>query len=539
MASRSAVSQRQAAEGLGIPRSTLQSWLVTRDSVKAHEKVVEFFESPEGVAVLHQIVLAVHFVVGLLCPGGIRLVCTFLELSGLAAFVAMSFGAQRRVAVDMEKATVAFGQAEAKRLGEGMTPKEVTLCQDETFHPQPCLVAIEPVSNYILLESYAPDRKADTWSQYLCESLGELSVRIVQSTSDEGRGILHHVREDLGAHHSPDLFHVQSDCHKATSVPLAAQRKREEQALQKASDELRRCGNEAKPEGPVGSGGPHVGDQRRLEEAMRKESEARQSLETARTREQQAKEAIRAISTNYHPYDLETGAAKAAKDVEASLVQSFREIEEVAEQAGLSAACRKRIEKAQRVVEAMVATIAFYWLVVTAKVATLSLPQEAERALYSMMIPGIYLGLVAKKARDCEQKKKLSEASTQLLDAAWNPSGPLACLDANQVVLVKQVARECAEVFQRSSSCVEGRNGQLSLHHHGLHRLSGRKLSALTCVHNYYIKRRDKTTAAERLFGARPKDLFSHLLANVDLPGRPARKRSPATRETNALAVAA
>jgi len=29
---------------------------------------------------------------------------------------------------------------------------EVTVCEDETYHPEICLVALEPVSNFILLE---------------------------------------------------------------------------------------------------------------------------------------------------------------------------------------------------------------------------------------------------------------------------------------------------------------------------------------------------------------------------------------------------
>jgi len=38
---------------------------------------------------------------------------------------------------------------------------------------------------------------------------------------------------------------------------------------------------------------------------------------------------------------------------------------------------------------------------------------------------------------------------------------------------------------------VQGRNGQLALHHQGRHRLSDRRLAALTAVHNYPIRRAD------------------------------------------------
>jgi len=85
-------------------------------------------------------------------------------------------------------------------------------------------------------------------------------------------------------------------------------------------------------------------------------------------------------------------------------------------------------------------------------------------------------------------------------------------------------AKEQAELFQRSSSCVEGRNGMLSLLHHRCHRLSTNRLKALTVVHNYYIRRIDGTTAAERFFEQQHANLFESLVENVRIPGKPWRK---------------
>jgi hypothetical protein len=36
-------------------------------------------------------------------------------------------------------------------------------------------------------------------------------------------------------------------------------------------------------------------------------------------------------------------------------------------------------------------------------------------------------------------------------------------------------------------------------------------------VHNYYVKRSDGATAAERFFGAKPRELFEYLLDRLDL----------------------
>lgn len=77
---------------------------------------------------------------------------------------------------------------------------------------------------------------------------------------------------------------------------------------------------------------------------------------------------------------------------------------------------------------------------------------------------------------------------------------------------------ECANLLQRSSSCVEGRDGQLSLRHHGLHRLSNRKLAALTAVHNYFIKRRDGTFPAERFFETKQGICLSFYYAILTCP---------------------
>ena len=44
-----------------------------------------------------------------------------------------------------------------------MPAKDITLTQDETFTGGLCLVGMEPVSNYILLEQAAQARDHDTW----------------------------------------------------------------------------------------------------------------------------------------------------------------------------------------------------------------------------------------------------------------------------------------------------------------------------------------------------------------------------------------
>ena len=88
------LSQRETAEAIGIPRSTLQYWLARKQGIDAEPELVAFFESEVGIAFLHRLVVAAHFVITLLGPSGVRVVCQFLELSGLDQFVASSYGSQ-------------------------------------------------------------------------------------------------------------------------------------------------------------------------------------------------------------------------------------------------------------------------------------------------------------------------------------------------------------------------------------------------------------------------------------------------------------
>ncbi|MCD6499706.1 MAG: hypothetical protein J7M25_15550 [Deltaproteobacteria bacterium] len=67
-----------------------------------------------------------------------------------------------------EQAVVEFSEEGKRRLAEQMPHRSITICQDETFHPEPCLVAIEQVSNDILEEQYSTKRDVEAWTMACC-----------------------------------------------------------------------------------------------------------------------------------------------------------------------------------------------------------------------------------------------------------------------------------------------------------------------------------------------------------------------------------
>lgn len=521
-------SQRQVAAQLGVARSTLQDWcLPAAVGGEVPAALQAFVQTPDGVRWLQRQVVVAQFVITLLAGAGVRVVCQFLELSGLSAFVGASYGTQQQINAALESAVVAFAEEQRRALAEGMPPRQVTVCEDETFHPEVCLVGLEPVSNFILLEQYAKDRTAATWTQALTAALEGLAVEVIQGTSDEGKGLVSHVQSALGAHHSPDLFHVQHEVVKATSLPLARQVKQAEAAVAHARGQWQaaREAQAAFERQPQPARGRPPAFEARTQATLVALAQAERDQQQALQHQTDARECVRELSALYHPYDLQTGRAQPVERVAQRIGDAWARVHQLAETADLPSRARERIEKAKRVTTQLLATIAFFFATLHAKVEALNLPPALETALCEQLIPAIYLDRVADRCTHAEQRRSLRASSAQLLEPLRQPEQAFQALATDERQRLEQVAAECADLFQRSSSCVEGRNGQLSLHHHGHHRLSDRKLAALTAVHNFFIRRPDGTTAAERFFGRPPAPLFAQLLERLPLPPSPARRR--------------
>lgn len=521
-------SQRQYAMENGVPRTTLQHWLSRKNNLECSPVVAAFFESPDGLAWLHRMVTAAHLEFGENSPASIHNISRFFELCGVGPFIATSYSTHYRISQRMDEAIIEFGASEQKTLAETMPAKTIALCEDETFHPETCLVAIEPRANYIILEKYVENREGKTWDSVVESALEGLPVKVNQVVSDEARGLINHTTKGLKAHHSPDCFHVSHDIVKGTSGPLNGSIKKAEKRLETVAKETQQQiqlkeqydGQTKRPRGRR----PHF--EERIEAAVLVEKQASDDLEAAKRNREIVKEANREIGRCYHPYHLEKGEKQDSQKVADILQSCFERINTAI--VGLPDRCKKRVDKAHRVVKDMVANIAFFFLVINGYIEDMGL-SDCERTLMNdYLIPGFYLQRVARTEKDVDRKGAISARSKELLSILTAHDGPLAGYSEDEIDALKRAAEDCAHIFQRSSSCVEGRNAQLSLRHHGIHRLSERHLKALTIVHNYHIRNRDGTTPAERFFEAKHTVLFEWLLDNMDYPARPRRRLAKA-----------
>jgi len=259
----------------------------------------------------------------------------------------------------------------------------------------------------------------------------------------------------------------------------------------------------------------------RLQQVAQDVEAARHEHQRLAGQREQVTQSMRAIGHAYHFVDLERGVRRNGKLIASDIQEHITTIRTIAHQEQLSETCLDRIAKAERVVPKMQATIEFVSGYVQQQVRQLDLGQPESYVMHAHLIPSYSLERVA-STRTVTEGESLREMAARLRTPLFAPGGTFSALSEVEQERLKQEAAKLADVFQRSSSNVEGRNGYLSLRNHQLRGLDHpRKRACLTAVHNFFLMRADGTTAAERFFGQKPRSMFAAIFASVEIPPAP------------------
>jgi hypothetical protein len=503
-------SAREAADILEVPNSTMQSWRRQQKVQQHAPELREFLTTPVGAAFLQRNVIAVMKLMK--CgPGGIRGMQEYLHNAGLDFFVAASEGALQNFWVRCESHIIEFGEQEEKKLAAKMSHRKITVGLDEMFRARrPCLVAIEVVSNYILVEKFTEDRKAETWKKEIDERTQGLKVTVSQVVSDLC-GAIRSCAKTLGAKHIPELFHNQYEISKATSAPLASQAKANERALYEAEEKVKEMSR--RPRRLIKE--IQARQEQELAEAIYNRDKLKVGSEIKIKRCEDVKASIKEMGKIHHPINFKTGILQTALGMKHRFDEQFKIIRKNVRDAKLGESSQDRIDKAQRAFEAIVDYMKYFFIMYAAFVADLQLTFEQETFFNNVIFPLSYLKMIWRrlpKTGKIELVPLLNNLEIKIRGSPWEEK-------FKNALMMK--GKELAENFQRSSSCVEGRNGALSLNHHRFHRLNEKSLKVLTIVHNFDVQRSDGTTAAERFFEMKHESLFESLVTNVAIPSRP------------------
>jgi len=219
--------------------------------------------------------------------------------------------------------------------------------------------------------------------------------------------------------------------------------------------------------------------------------------------------------------DLERGVRRNGPRIAADIPEPLEQIRPVAPHEGLSHSCVERIETAERVVPKRPATLAFVSREVGQQVKQLDCTPPVSFAMHAKLIPSYDLDRVA-ETRTVSDGEPLRELAERLRAPLFEPGGVVSVLSPEAQHPLHDEAKRLATVFQRSRSKVEGRNGSVSLRSHQLRGLDlPRKRECFPAMHHFFLARPDGTTAAERLFGQKPRSMFAAILASVELAPAP------------------
>jgi hypothetical protein len=520
-------TQQEVAAEYGVSRDAVQGW-VSRSNGLQHcidPKVAIFYESPEGLVHLRRLLASACLVFHSTGGCGLPLLQKFLELSKLNVFVGSSIGELHRMSAQMDQKLIEFGKLEKDRLAKDMSLKEMTAAIDENFMLQNMtLILMDPDSGFILTEQQEDKRDAATWMKVSQAATSGLNVKIVQVTGDEASGIIKFTIELLGAQKVSDLFHVQQDITKGLTSVLARKVQQTEAALKAASEQktvqLEKLRAIAQNTGAtLDAPTPQiakVGKRLLLED--RDEQKCQQKLVEVQQDYREAQNARRAITASYHPYDPSTGDKRSPEKLKLELEAAHATLEQISKRTDSTDGQKKKLGKAKASIESMVQTLTFFFLYLQQIMRGLNLDEQLGKE-FELLVSVEYVKMALKRCPDKNQRAVIGETLSSLVSRQRD--GPWKNLDPPTQAIWGKKARQCAAMFQRSSSCVEGRNGVLSLKHHSLHKLNTNKLQALTVLHNFFSSRRDGTTAAERFFDQKPRDVFEWLLDIIDLPVRP------------------
>ena len=85
-----------------------------------------------------------------------------------------------------------------------------------------------------------------------------------------------------------------------------------------------------------------------------------------------------------------------------------------------------------------------------------------EKLLWEHWIPGLYLQAAAQKHPDPQKQSQITQLAQRRLAYLQRQDSPWLAYSPEQQRALQNLATDGANLFQRSFSCVEGRNAQLS-----------------------------------------------------------------------------
>lgn len=494
---------RELAKEVNTSKSSAQRQLkgIQRRNVNAESF---FWEHKEGYEWIRLHFFATLLIFGVEQGIGADTLSRYFIMLRLDTHIGVSPSSIRTRLTQLQDLIIRF-QEEVEKSHKGAF-KDVIGAADETFFGNLLiLVFMDLSSGYLILEDIADDRSFDTWLKMVEPRLEQLGVKVQLMVSDRAKALIKLALSGLECEHNADIFHGLHDISKLMGSTLGRRKGTTKRHLDKCESSLEKAEKRGASKTIVESKVEQVVQARTQDRA------ATQDLDNYRG-------AIRKMSKTVHPFNLEDNKPQDSANVEKELREQAKDIEALARKRGINDNTGV-MKKFKNQIKELVPSIDFWWLYVLTNLIRQG-KRSKELLDWSMfsLLPTVYWHKQLEKTKNPSLRKEYKKAWKKAL-VVFHSHALTGTFSEDEILFWQNWAQEMVGKFHRASSAVEGRNGFLSQIYHNHRGLSLKRLKALTVMHNYFITRADGSTAAERLFGEKPPDLFEWLLHQMgELP---------------------
>jgi len=482
------LSLRAIEEKTSIPKSSVHRHKVNYQK-RIHSVGHDFFETDFGCDFLNRLILAVVFVFGIQTGVGSETIFLFFNLLPIGDYAGTSVSSLRKMKQKMRGLIEVYGEAQMVTILKCCKDRELHLGGDETWCGNSLfLVLMELSSGFIFTEESVENRTEKTWWNNIKEKCKPFK-NIVSFTVDGGAALLK-MANKLKCKRTMDLFHLLKD---VTSV-FAAKFHSKHRSLLSQTKKLNKKFSEEKNSGV-------------LKQELAVISNKRATLNEG---QQAYKTALFTISTASHPFK-NTLEKQSSKELNAELHQQLKLLRNTAEKCEI-ADKKKLLDRFERRIDDVSMLNDLWQKWVEQSIFCKTNNSEIQAWGTDILLPFYYFKEQLRKSRKNKQLKNyyqdLVAKSKVLLD---NHPVTKEYLNDDWISWAQSMSLK----YQRTTSAIEGRNARLTQHYFVSRGTIHSQLSSLTAIHNFWIKRSDNTTAAERLCQVKAPDLFEYLLKNM------------------------
>ena len=490
-------SIRKIAKRLGISKSSVGRHKASINKRNQHPES-HFWETDEGYAWLRLLYFGAILFFGVHCCIGAEKLSAFFKLIRLERHIGISPSTIKGICSKTCDLLEEYQKQQEQKF-QLENPVKIVGGIDETYFNNMILVLMDLSSGFIFAEETSDDKSYETWFDMATIVSSRFNIEFKFFVSDRARQLIKLAVQGFSCPSIPDLFHASNDLVKLFGLNLNRKKARVQKKIAKEIAKLIALKELSQD----------ISTQTIIVKKLRaQELVIEEGISTYRT-------ILYKLSVMMHPFDIVDSSPVNSAMIEISLNLLFKETQELKREHEISSKI-DYLNKFQKQIREMASLMDTWWLRVDESLNDDQLNRDLKNWLIQYLLPTLYWHRQAAKTKNPDLKEAYQYA-WEKTEAILNthPATQNHMKNEEWISWAKQMVSN----FQRTSSAVEGRNGWLTQMHHNGRGLTPKRLKAQTVIHNYYLKRCDGTTAAERLL----KQEFSNPLIWViermgDLP---------------------